>query len=53
MKTHRWLTLGAAIVITVLETWLFTAASASASPVDTPTAGQPGANAPLASTEAP
>ena len=29
MKTYRWLTLSAAIVITVLEAWLFTGASAS------------------------
>ncbi len=31
MNTHRWLTLSAAIVITMLEAWLFTGASASAS----------------------
>ena len=30
MKTYRWFTLGAAIVITVLEAWVFTGASASA-----------------------
>jgi hypothetical protein len=30
MRTYRWLTLGAAIVITVLEAWLFTGASAAA-----------------------
>jgi hypothetical protein len=30
MRTYRWLTLGAAIVITVLEGWLFTGASAAA-----------------------
>src|SRR5437660_1101684 len=29
MKIYRWLTLSAAIVITVLEAWLFTGASAS------------------------
>ncbi len=29
MKASRWLTLSAAIVITVLEAWLFTGASAS------------------------
>ena len=34
MKTHRWLTLGAAILITVLEAWVFTGASASASQID-------------------
>ena len=37
MKTYRWLTLSAAIVITVLEAWLFTGASASASQIDAPT----------------
>ena len=31
MKTSRWLTLSAAIVITVLEAWLFAGASAVAS----------------------
>jgi hypothetical protein len=31
MNTYRWLTLSAAIVITMLEAWLFTGASASAS----------------------
>lgn len=30
MATYRWLTLAAAIVITVLEAWSFTAASAVA-----------------------
>ena len=35
MKTYRWLTLSAAIVITALEAWLFTGASASE--VDPPT----------------
>jgi hypothetical protein len=37
MKTYRWLTLSAAIVITVLEAWLFTGASASAAQTDAPT----------------
>ena len=37
MKTYRWFTLSAAIVITVLEAWLFTGASASASQADSPT----------------
>jgi hypothetical protein len=36
MRTYRWLTLGAAIAITVLEAWLFTGASAAASQTDTP-----------------
>lgn len=36
MKTYRWLTLAAAIAITVLEAWVFTGASASASQIDTP-----------------
>jgi hypothetical protein len=35
MRTYRWLTLSAAIVITVFEAWLFTGASAVASH-DTP-----------------
>ena len=35
MKTHRWLTLSAAIVLTVLEVWVFTGASASAPQIDT------------------
>ena len=35
MKTYRWLTLSAAIVITMLEAWVFTGASASASQTDT------------------
>ena len=30
MRTYRWLTLSAAIAITMLETWLFTGASAVA-----------------------
>jgi hypothetical protein len=30
MKTYRWLTLGAALVITALEVWVFTGASAAA-----------------------
>jgi hypothetical protein len=30
MKTSRWLTLAAAIMITVLEAWIFTGASATA-----------------------
>ena len=30
MRTYRWLTLSAAIVITVFEAWLFTGASAVA-----------------------
>ena len=30
MKTYRWLTLIAAIVITACEAWLFTGASAAA-----------------------
>jgi len=34
MKTHRWFTLAAAIVITALETWLFNGASASAPQID-------------------
>lgn len=37
MKTHRWITLSAAIVITVLEAWLFTGTSANAAQADTPT----------------
>lgn len=37
MKTYRWLTLSAAIVITVLEAWVFTSASASTSQIDAPT----------------
>lgn len=36
MKSYRWLTLGAALVITVLEAALFTGASASTSPIDSP-----------------
>jgi mono/diheme cytochrome c family protein len=34
MKSYRWLTLSAALGVTVLEAWLFTAASASASQID-------------------
>ena len=30
MRTYRWLTLSAAIVITLLEAWVFTGASATA-----------------------
>ena len=30
MKTSRWLTLAAAILITVLEVWIFTGESATA-----------------------
>jgi hypothetical protein len=38
MKTYKWLTLGAALVITALETWLFTGANAAiAAQVDAPT----------------
>jgi hypothetical protein len=37
MKPYRWLTLSAAIVITMLEAWLFTGASANASQIDAPT----------------
>jgi hypothetical protein len=37
MKTYRWFTLSAAILVTVLEVWLFTGASASASQIDAPT----------------
>lgn len=36
MRTYRWLTLGAAIVITALEVWGFTGASATASQIDAP-----------------
>ena len=36
MKTYRWFTLSAAIVITMLEAWVFTGASASASQIDSP-----------------
>jgi hypothetical protein len=37
MKTYRWLTLGAALVITALEVWVFAGASAAAaSQVDAP-----------------
>ena len=38
MRTYRWLTLSAAIAITMLEGWLFTGASAVAvSQADAPT----------------
>ena len=38
MKTYRWLTLAAALVITALETWLFNGANAAvAAPMDAPT----------------
>jgi hypothetical protein len=38
MNAYRWLTLSTAIVITMLEAWLFTGASASASqPAPAPT----------------
>jgi hypothetical protein len=37
MKTYRWLTLSAAILVTALEAWLFTGASARASQIDAPT----------------
>jgi hypothetical protein len=36
MKTSRWLMLSAAILITVLEAWIFTGASASAPQIDVP-----------------
>jgi hypothetical protein len=36
MKIYRWFTLGAAILITVLEAWIFTGASASAAQIDSP-----------------
>jgi len=36
MRTYRWLTLSAAIVITVLEVWLLTGTSATASQIDSP-----------------
>jgi hypothetical protein len=35
MKAYQWLTLSAAIVITVLEGMLFTSASRIASPIET------------------
>jgi hypothetical protein len=38
MRTYQWLTLGAAIVITALEAWLFTGTSALASQPDAPAA---------------
>lgn len=38
MKTYRWLTLVAALLITVLEAWAFAGASANASPVEFPAA---------------
>jgi hypothetical protein len=37
MKTYQWFTLSAALVITGLEAWLFTGASASAPQIDSPT----------------
>jgi hypothetical protein len=37
MKIYRWFTLCAAIVITVLEAWLFTSASATDTQTDSPT----------------
>jgi hypothetical protein len=37
MKTYQWFTLSAALVITGLEAWLFTGASASAARIDSPT----------------
>lgn len=42
MRTYRWLTLGAAIAITALETWLFVGTSALASQPAVP-AAQPNA----------
>lgn len=38
MRTYRWLTLGAAVLIAALEIWFFTEASAVASVSDTPIA---------------
>ena len=38
MRTYQWLTLGAAILIAVLEIWFFADASAVAKVPDTPTA---------------
>ena len=39
MKTYRWLTLGAALIITAFEAWLFNGANAAvATPMDAPTA---------------
>lgn len=38
MRTYQWLTLGAAILIAVLEIWFFADASAVAKVADTPTA---------------
>lgn len=40
MRTYQWLTLGAAILIAVLEIWFFTDASAVAQVPDTPTAAE-------------
>ena len=40
MKSYRWLALGAALVITVLEAGLFTGASTRASQVDSPPTGR-------------
>jgi hypothetical protein len=37
MKTYQWLTLSAAIVITVLEGMLFTSASSTVPPIETRT----------------
>ena len=37
MKTYQWFTLSAALVITGLEAWLFTGASASEPQIDSPT----------------
>jgi hypothetical protein len=36
MKTYRWLTLSAAVVITLHEAWLFAGASTSAAQIETP-----------------
>jgi hypothetical protein len=36
MKTYRWLTLSAAVIITLLEAWLFAGASTSAARIETP-----------------
>jgi hypothetical protein len=45
MRTYRWLTLAAAILITALEIWAFTGASASANAAQpaTPTTALMGA----------
>ena len=51
MRTYKWITLVAAIAITVLEGWLFTGAStATASAADAPT---PVVTVTLASGDAP